>query len=118
MSDTDVDEALSATLMLLTLITGDEWTKQKAIDQADALQKHAEAALVRQGMTAPQAVRTVADRFAGYRSHDPVILPTTQAVDENKLDELAGSAVPPTPEELRGRASEYFERRRQRREEG
>lgn len=118
MSDPDVDEALSATLMLLTLITGDEWTKQKAIDQADALQGHAELALVRQGMTAPQAVRVVADRFAGYRSHDPVVLPSTQAIDADKLQESTGGAVPPTPEELRGRASEYFERRRQKREEG
>lgn len=108
MTKSDCEEALGAALVLLTMITGEEWNNQKLIGAADALKEQAKLVLVKNGDSVPTAERIVEDRWQAYSS--PV--PTTQALAEDKAPGTpAVDATPPTREELEIRAAEYASRR-------
>lgn len=76
--DIDNATALSHALAILTLITGDEWTKQKLLDTNLALKSEASKALASQGYTASDASTVVEERWAEYESHEPIAPPTPQ----------------------------------------
>ena len=125
--DIDNATALSHALAILTLVTGDEWTKQKLLDTNAALKTEASKALSSQGYTMSDASAIVEERWAEYESHDAVeqaapqqgfrtadiadpALPTPVAEDTS-WKEPAGI---PTQDDLAARAADALARRRAR----
>jgi uncharacterized protein YegP (UPF0339 family) len=58
-----VDPALASALVLLSLVTGDEWTRDKLVKANGALRESATTTLTRQGIVAEEAAAIVAERW-------------------------------------------------------
>ncbi|AHN84055.1 hypothetical protein GJ25_gp044 [Mycobacterium phage Hawkeye] len=105
MSATDT-EALNAALILLTLITGDNWDRDRLVAQASSLKGLARQTLLKQGVSASDADEMVDERWEAYGDPEPA---TVRSVREDsaasdtapKMDLSPG--VAPTGEELRAR---------------
>lgn len=77
--DIDNATALSNAVSILTLITGEPWSKQKLLETNLALKGEATKALSRQGLTKADAAETVEARFAEYEDlHTPLAEEPTQ----------------------------------------
>lgn len=72
MAETDAD-ALSAALTILTLVTGEEWTRDKLLATNEQLRAHAARTLTKQGIGTAEAEAIVGDRWDEYGSPEPIV---------------------------------------------
>lgn len=94
-----------AALVMMSLITGEEWDEAKLADSAETLRTTAKAVLVtRGGMTSADADKVIAERWARYVA--PIELPP----DPEPIVGLAVDPQPPTPGEIKSRLDGYMNR--------
>jgi uncharacterized protein YegP (UPF0339 family) len=107
-----VDPALASALVLLSLVTGDEWTRDKLIRANDGLRESATTTLTRQGIVAEEAAAIVAER---WDEMEDAKLPEALVAREEAETSVAANTGPimdlspgvaPTHAELRSKASE------------
>lgn len=123
--DIDNATALSNALAILTLVTGEEWTKQKLLDTNAALKNAAKKVLSSQGLTRSDAATLVDSRWEEYESHDPVAPPPQDGFRSAFVTEaptpvaepLAAPLVAPTREEVVAKAASRIEEWKARRAE-
>ena len=122
--DIDNASALSNSLAILTLVTGEEWTKQKLLDTNLALKNAAKKTLSDQGLTRSDAATLVDNRWAEYESHESVAPPPQEGFRSAFVSEqpapLAETMVPlvaPTREEVVAKAASRIEEWKARRAE-
>ena len=104
------DPALEAALVLLTLLTGDEWTRDRLIQQAEGLKQVAVQTLSKKGILGAEAEAIVEERWSEYGS------PVAQEAPESSGERHTGPIVdlspgtPPTHDELRSSAADRIAR--------
>lgn len=124
--DIENADALSNALAILTLVTGEPWSKQKLLDTNLALRTEAAKALSFQGMTRSDADSVVEERWAEYEAHELPTPPPPQAgfrttlVSDTPVVEdtsWADPLVAPTHDDLVERVKQKLAARRAAKEE-
>ncbi len=68
---TRTSEALDAALAVLTLVTGEDWDRDKVMEHSDDLRKVAKRALLRKGLSDADAELFINSRWAEYAGAIP-----------------------------------------------
>ena len=102
-------EAVAAALAILTLITGEDWDRQKLLDHQDHIKAVAVQTLRRQGLTDADASTFVEDRFKTYaadlpQESPPSAIAANAATEAPKFEHVVGEAgTIPDRNELKAR---------------
>lgn len=68
----DTDEVVAASLAILTLVTGEDWDRQRVLDQSGSLRDIAVHTLKKQGLTSDDANTFVDERWKKYAEDIPL----------------------------------------------
>jgi len=95
----DDTATLDIALALLTLLTGEDWDRERLLKDSNQLRELAALALVRKGLSRADADTFVAERWAKYAAENPV---PAQAVAEKPIHAVdagvsIGSVTPEIP---------------------
>lgn len=115
----DDAEAVAAALAILTLVTGDDWDRQKLLDHSATLRETAVHTLKKQGLTDEDAATFVDSRWKDYAadipaSQDKVEAPaTTQDASVSSVASELGPITTqiPTEVDMAARLAEYRARK-------
>jgi len=106
----DDAEAVAASLAILTLVTGEDWDRQKLLAQSSALRDVALHTLKKQGLTDADAQSFVDERWKTYAAdipQDRVVTTTTDPEVSAEAKSEPITAAIPEPQDMASRLAEY-----------
>jgi hypothetical protein len=108
MTDSDL---IDAALALLTLVTGDNWDRDKLAEKSATLQETARKALIAKGLTKADAATFVEERWAIYAAQIPLAEPLV--ANSISAGVTIGTVTPgaPSSADLVDRAADYRRRK-------